>query len=94
MAAVHVQSEPLVKRPICEETHPRFTEVQAGSIVNNNLIFAVICKDYRNSKRGSSMSSCLIDNVFHYPAHIINKIVIIVSDLNHVEIVFGGIISR
>ena len=57
VATVHVQLKPLVQRHIRIETHPRFAEVQARSIINNNLIFVVICKYNRNSKRGSSMSS-------------------------------------
>jgi len=82
--------KPLVKRPICIETHPRFAEVQARSIVNNNLIFVVICKYNRNSERGSVMSSRLLDYLIHYPAHIIDKFWIIVSDLDHLEILLAG----
>jgi hypothetical protein len=94
VATVHVQFKPLVKRLICIETHPRFAEVQARSIGYNNLIFVVICKYNRNSERGSSMSSCLLDYLIHYPAHIIGNFGIIVSDLNHLEIVFRDIIGR
>lgn len=90
VAAVHVQFEPFKKRRIGIETHPRFAEVQARSIVNNNLIFVVICKYNRNSERGSVMSSRLLDYLIHYPAHIIGNFVIIVSDLNHLEILLAG----
>lgn len=83
VATVHVQFKPLVKRHICIETHPRFAEVQARSIVNKNLIFVVICKYNRNSERGPSMSSSLPDYLIHYPAHIVGNFVNIVSDLNH-----------
>jgi len=88
VATVHVQFKTLVKRHICIETHSRFAEVQARSIVNSNLIFVVICKYNWNSERGSSISSCLLDYLIHYPADIIGKFVIIVSDLDHLEIVF------
>ena len=83
VATVHMQFKPLVKRLIGIKTHPCFTEVQACSVVNNNLIFTVICKYNGNSERGPSMSSCLTDYLLHYPDHIIGNFVIIVSDLNH-----------
>ena len=83
VATVHVQFKPLAERLICIETHPRFAEVQARPIVNNNRIFAVICTYNRDTERDPSMSSYLPDDLTHYPAHIIGKFIVIVSDFDH-----------
>ena len=93
VATVHVQFKALVKRRIRKETHPRFAEIKARSVVNDNFVFAMICNDNGNCKIGSFMPSCLLVYLIHYSAYIIRNGVRIVSDSNHRVVIFRDIID-
>ena len=71
VTTVYVQFKTFVKRRIRIETHPRFADIKARSIVNNDFTLMMICKDNGNGKIGSFMSSCLLVCLIHYSAYMI-----------------------